>query len=282
MKYTRELMEALYKGCDGNFSKMGKSIGVHPSTIASACRKYGFENNLIRPRHIPTPKTQAYTRTVQLLPIMNNTMISEKTGLSRERTRQIRDEHGIPSPFKHRRCSLIWNEDNLATLCKLDLAQYTRPEIANMLNVSTAQLHLKGKEIGIDLTVCRHSNTLIKYSKELLLDLYDKHNGIILHIGQEYVDNGTYPNLNAATTCFFRRYKKLGLKGKGERFIKGHNKGKQVKYTYEIIKPLWDKYNGNMSAIARELNTHNVSIWHACIRLGLHKPNHAEDENASA
>lgn len=50
--------------------------------------------------------------------------------------------------------------------------------------------------------------------------------------------------------------------------IKGFKRN--TKYTYEIIKPLWDKHNGKMNKVAKELNVHCAYIYKACKRLGLY------------
>lgn len=261
-KWSKKIVQELYDRHHGNYKMMALDAGVPYNTLTSATRRYGFKP--VKQDY----KTDDYHRTVQLLAIMNDTMISKEVSLSRERVRQIRNEHGISSPLKSERCSLVWNEDKLATLCKLKIEDYTRTEIAEILNVPRFQLDKKCKEIGIDLRQCWSS---YKYSKKLLFQLYEEHNGVIMHIAQIYVDNGTFTNTNAARSTFYRIYKKIGLTGQGEQFIKGHD-GNPPKYTYEIIKPLWDKYKGNMYAISKELKTNPGSMWHACIRLGLHTP----------
>jgi len=217
--------------------------------------------------------SEGYSRIVQLLPILNDTMISKEVNLSREYVRQVRNEHGIASPLKRKRCSLVWNEEKLAMLCKLDITKCTRQEIATLIEVSREQLHLKCKEIGIDLSFCL---VAFKYSDKILLELYEKHDGNIRNIGKEYVEKGLYITLNAATSSFARRYKRLGLKGRGE--IYGGDIGREksrakiTKYTYENMKPLWDRNGGNVSAITRELGLRsNSNIWRVCKRLGFIK-----------
>ena len=275
MKYTREIMEALYAGCDGNFTRMAKSINCSRSHLGRVCKRYGLENkpNPTRKEYI-RPQTQEYIRTVQLLPIMNNSMISREVGLSSERIRQIRDEHGIPNPLPHKMCSPTWNEEKLAILCKLDVSKYTQKEISKKIGVSQPCIAKKCKEIGIDLSVCvnegrRKGERL--YPPAMLLKLYEKYDGNIYEIAKQYSGKTSKKDLNPVVVGFTRRYKKLGLTGKGKQFgdDEARKKGliKRTKYTHEIIRPLWDKHNGNVSAIAREFNTSACSIISACVRL---------------
>lgn len=267
MKYPEIFIRTLHAQCNGNITEMAKSADQTYSVMKSACRTLGLKNKRKKGRKIHVaPATEEYKRTVQLLPTMNNTMISNETGLSRERVRQIRNEHGVPSPLKHKRCSLIWNEEKLAILCKLDMEKYTRPEIADRLGISMEQLCKKCKEIGIDLTVCIHPNNL-KYPKDMLLALYEKHNGNIYQIAKQFTDKRDRKSLNPIAVGFHRRFKRLGLRGKGEQFVKGKS-ARPEKYTKELLKPLWDKHKGNMSAMARSLNIQPSTVWQACKRHG--------------
>ena len=264
-RYTKALMEALYKLYDGNFTKMARSINAPRGSIGKACKRYGLKNKRsdYRKKYI-WPKTEAYIRTVQLLPTMNDVMISKEVTISRERVRQIRNEHGISSPFYKKYCSPSWTEEKIAKLVSLNPEEHTIDEAITLLNVGRGVLRNKMKELGI-----KHFKYInkAKYSEEFIRELYDKHNG---NISKMAVEVRVQPP-SMARQCY-----KYGLRGQGVH--EGNNAGKRKgKYHYDrTVRRLWKKYNGVAYQIAKNSDVPLGSVRNICKRLGLSKPTESE------
>jgi DNA-binding NtrC family response regulator len=143
---------------------------------------------------------------LRLLPILNNSQIARETGLSHERVRQLRNKAGIPNPLYHKTCSIVTEED-LGKLIRLSQVGLSWKEIQKEIGFSifTLRQHLKKLNIS-KVHPKEHPN--VKYTKELLLQLYNKHNGNISAIARE---------LKAHVPSIYRRYKQLGLKGNGHK-----------------------------------------------------------------
>lgn len=203
------------------------------------------------------PKSKEYVRTVQLLPTMNDTMISKEVKLSRERIRQIRNEHGIPSPHKNKRCDPFWTEEKVAKLVSLDVNKYSAVETAEIFKCSRNIILKKAKELGME----RFKDPRRKYTEESMRALYEKHSGNFSQMAKEL----NIPHSGVARECY--RY---GLKGKGLRNGNGGYNWKSERYQYDdIVIELWGKYKGNQYQIAKNSDVPLGSVRGICIRLGL-------------
>ena len=259
-RYTKALIEALYKLYDGNFVKMARSINAPEGSIGVACKRYGLKNRRVKNnrRLHHRPKTTEYIRTVQLLPTMNNSMISREVNLSKERIRQIRDEHGIPSPLKNKSCSPSWTEEKIAKLSSLNPEEYTIKEVSEILGLSITIVRKKANEFGIGLFKYIPK---IKYTEEFIRALYVKCNGNLSKMAKEV---GVH-SPSMARQCY-----KYSLRGRGCFEKKNHYRSK--KYSQDKkVKRLWKRYNGVMYQIAQNSDIPLGSISNICQRLGLTK-----------
>jgi transposase-like protein len=193
----------------------------------------------------------------QIIPLLEteltNSMIARKVGCSPEMVRRVRNEFNVGRPVLfHKSCSIVWNEEKLGKLLKIDIDNYTYRELGDMIGIPPSNIITKLKELGIKKKPQKRGFQE-KYTDDEIKQMYIKHGGHITNMAKEF---------GVAPPSISRRCSRLGLKGTGL------STGARVKYTKEKIEKYYIKHNGNVCRMADDMGEHEAGVRAACKRLG--------------